>query len=309
MSGEAIAAHVAAMLAVPPVLIGIINRTRAFWAGRRGPPVLQTFFDLWRLLRKAPVYSAVSTELFRAGPLVMLASVAVSGLMVPLFKRAPPISFSYDFVVFAYLWGFGRMLLVLSALDTGSAFEGMGASREITWGAMLEPTLFLATGTLAVCAGHTSLMSLLQFGHASPMLWVVRISCAACLLIVLQVEASRVPVDDPATHLELTMIHEVMVLDHSGPELAALQLASGLKLLICAAMIGWLLNPIGLSASPVVVGLTQLGFIGAVAVAVACVESLTARLKLSVVPRYFVLSAALALFALLLSVWEMKAVG
>jgi formate hydrogenlyase subunit 4 len=295
--------HLLALAVLPTLLIGVLNRTRALWAGRRGPGLLQAAFDLWRLARKQSVYSRTTTELFRLGPLVMLACVLVSALLVPVLGRAAPISFAWDFVALAYLWGLGRLFLVLSALDTGSPFEGMGASREATWGALLEPALFLALGSLAAVSGQSSLAGLLEAG-GTPLAWVVRVSCAGALLIMLQVEASRVPVDDPATHLELTMIHEVMVLDHAGPELAALQLASSVKLLVCTALIAGLLNPVSQSQSAIAIAAAQLGLMLGIAVVVGCIESLTARLKLASVPKYLALAAAFGLFALLIGVWE-----
>lgn len=235
--------HVGALLALPFLVLGIINRVKSIWAGRRGPKILQPLFDMSRLLRKRPVYSEVAGPVFRLGPLVALATALVAGLVVPLLGALSP-SFAYDFVFFAYVMGLGRLFLVIAALDTGSPFEGMGASREATYSALVEPALFLALGALLLASGADSFAGILAPTDLSPLALAVHILCVVVLFVVLQVEASRIPVDDPATHLELTMIHEVMILDHSGPDLAALQYAAGLKITICAALLATLCNPI-----------------------------------------------------------------
>ncbi|MBS1148880.1 MAG: putative hydrogenase 4, component [Myxococcaceae bacterium] len=302
-----ILAHLAALLLLPIVLVGIINRTRARWSGRKGPPILQGGFDLWRLLKKRPVYSEVTTGIFRLAPLVVLATTFVSGLLVPLVGRAAPLSFALDFVALAYLWALGRALMILAALDTGSPFEGMGASREATWAALAEPGLFLALGTLAAASGHSSFAELLPVQAVTPAAIVVRVGCALTLFLILQLEAARVPIDDPSTHLELTMIHEVMILDHSGPDLAALQYATGLKLTIGAGLIAALLNPLGPGEPAIWVAAVSLGLTFAVAIAIGCVEALTARLQLKAVPTYLVLGSLVGLLALLTAAFDFGA--
>jgi formate hydrogenlyase subunit 4 len=296
------AAHLAALLLLPFPVVGLVNRTKAIWAGRKGPRILQSASDLRRLLRKRPVYSVTTTAVFRVGPLILLATTLVSGLVAPVLGAVAPVSFPFDFVFFAYLWGLGRFALVVAALDTGSSFEGMGASREATYAALLEPTLFLALGTLAAATGRTTFAELLQLGLGGPAQAVIGLGVLVALFVVLQVEGARVPVDDPTTHLELTMIHEVMVLDHSGPDLAAVQYAAAMKLTVCAALVATLLNPLrgagGLAAAALNLALTA-----AVAVLVGCVESLTARLRLKAVPLYVLAGAASAFVALLTTAW------
>jgi formate hydrogenlyase subunit 4 len=195
------------------------------------------------------------------------------------------------------------MALMLSALDTGSSFEGMGASREATFGALVEPALFLALGTLAGATGRGSFAEILGLGPHGLVRAGIVAGCAVALFIVLQVEAARVPVDDPATHLELTMIHEVMVLDHAGPELAALQYAAAMKLTLGAAMVAALVNPLHRAEGPWLAATASLALIVAVAVAVGTVESLVARLKLRAVPQYVFVAGASAFVALLLTAW------
>ena len=219
-----------APLPLSVVLVGVINRVKSRWSGRKGPPILQSAFDVVRLLRKGSVYSTTTTFVFRLAPYVVLVTAVTSSLVAPVLGSHALVSFPFDFVVFAYLWGLGRVALMLGGLDTGSSFEGMGASREATYSALLEPTLFLVAGALCLSTGERTLQGALHLPlDAGPSLVVWAASIVA-LTIVVQVESARIPVDDPATHLELTMIHEVMILDHSGPELAALQIASTIKL-------------------------------------------------------------------------------
>jgi formate hydrogenlyase subunit 4 len=297
------AAHLAALLLLPFPLVGIVNRTRARFAGRKGPRLWQTLDDLVRLLGKRPVYSRVTTGLFRAAPLVLLASTLLSGLFVPLLGGAAPASFDYDFVLLAYLWGLGRLALVLAALDTGSSFEGMGASREASYAALLEPALFLALGTLAAASGHASLAGLLETGLRSPAEAVTGLGVLVTLAVLLQVEAGRVPIDDPTTHLELTMIHEVMILDHAGPDLAAVQYAAALKLTLCASLVAGLVDPLH-GAGGAAAAAARLALTAAVAVAVGCAESLTARLRLKAVPQYLLVAGVAAAVALLATAWR-----
>lgn len=293
----------AALLVLPFLLVGVVNRTKARWAGRKGPRLFQSLDDVRRLLRKRPVYSETTTWVFRLAPLVVLATALVSALLVPLVGRAAPISFPWDFVALAYLWGLGRLALVLGALDTGSAFEGMGASREATYSALLEPALFLALGTLATLTGQASLADLLALGARDGTAILTTLGCLVALVIVLQVEAARVPIDDPTTHLELTMIHEVMILDHAGPDLAALQYAAALKMTICAGLLAALLDPLPAGAAAPLRIAVRLGLTLLVAVGVGFVESLVARLKLRAVPQYLAVAAISGFGALLVTAW------
>lgn len=296
-------AHVLIALAMPILMIGFVNRTKALWAGRKGPRLPQSGWDLLRLLGKRPVYSAVATSLFRAGAWVVLASSLLAALIAPILGTVAPLQFSHDFIVFAYTLGLARLFLMLSAMDVGSAFEGMGAAREAAFTAFIEPALFLLIGTACVATGQTSFAGLIGHLHHSAMFpWLV-VPTVGVLFILLQTEASRVPVDDPSTHLELTMVHEVMILDHSGPELAAMQYASALKMTIYAGLIAALLNPFDpLNAAGVCV-LTSLLIMGAVAVAVGCVESLVARLRLRLVPRYLMVASVVAAGCLGVAGW------
>lgn len=296
-----VVANLLALLVMPVVLTGTINRVKALWSGRRGPPIFQLAFDIWRLVRKTPVYSKVTTPVFRLGPIVVLATAVGSACIVPLAGSTSLVSFPFDFVWFAYLWSFGRVALVLGALDTGSSFEGMGASREATFATLLEPILFLVAGALCLHSGVHSFAEALVprlDGASAVVMWV---SAIAALLVVVQVEAARMPIDDPTTHLELTMVHEVMVLDHSGPELAMLQSGAAIKLFVGTSVVAMLLNPLA-GESGVVAVVVHLALCLAIGVAIGMSESLIARLKLRVVPQYIVVglvAAAIALISML----------
>jgi formate hydrogenlyase subunit 4 len=305
-----IAAHLATLLVLPIVVGGLINRVKALASGRKGLPIWQAFYDLAKLLRKRPVYSNVTTAVFSAAPYIVLGTALMSGLIVPLLGGHAPLSFALDFVFLAYTWGLGRLALMLGALDTGSAFEGMGASREATYSALVEPVLFLVAGTLGAAAGTGSLVELLQVHVTDPSSLVVWVGCIVALFVILQVESARIPVDDPNTHLELTMIHEVMILDHSGPDLAALQYGAAVKLTVCAALLASLLNPLDGKAEPAaLVAAVNVGLTLAVAVVVGAVESLSARLKLKAIPQYVLAGLLAAFVALLASTWRAGGAG
>lgn len=296
-------AHVLAVLAMPILMVGLVNRTKSWWGGRRGPKVSQSFWDLLRLLRKQPVFSSVTTPLFRAGAWVVLASSLLAAQIAPMFGAFAPLQFSHDFILFAYVLGLARIFLMLSAMDVGSSFEGMGTAREASFTTFIEPALFLLVGTAALGTGQTSFAGAIgQFQGSAAYPWLV-VPAVVVLFVLLQAEAARVPVDDPLTHLELTMIHEVMVLDHSGPELAAMQYAAAVKMTMYAGLIAALLNPVDLMARPVPGIALSVLLMAAVAVAVGCVESLVARLRMRLVPRYLMLASALAALSLGVAGW------
>jgi formate hydrogenlyase subunit 4 len=285
------AIHLAIVLTLPILLVGIVNRTKSLWAGRKGPGLLQSGWDLLRLLHKRPVYSAVTTPLFRAGAWVVLAAAVLAAMIAPILGNFAPLQFDHDFIVFAYTLGLARLFLMLSALDVGSSFEGMGAAREASFSAFVEPALFLLIGSASIATGHTSFAGLIGHLHGTAAFPLLVIPALAVLFILLQAEASRVPVDDPLTHLELTMIHEVMILDHSGPELAAMQFAGALKMTTYAGLIAALLNPFDPALAPLAAVVMTLAIMALVAVAVGFVESLSARLRMRLVPRYLLLAS------------------
>jgi formate hydrogenlyase subunit 4 len=288
-------------LLLAPLFMGVINRTKASFAGRNGRPLLQSYYDELKLLKKGAVYSHTTTWVFRAGPAVGLAAIAVSLVLLPCGVLPAPVSFQGDLVLFAYLLGLARFATVVSALDTGSSFEGMGASREVTFSSFAEPVLFLGMMALARSAGDLSLTGIFsanlpgRLANPAPAMAMVGVS----FFIVMLAENARIPVDDPNTHLELTMIHEVMVLDHGGPDLAFIEYGSALKLWVFGALVVNTLVPFGgMDTLRGVIMFVLCMFL--VAVAVGVVESVMARLRLVRVPQFLAGAAALAVFALVI---------
>ncbi|MDO8794515.1 MAG: NADH-quinone oxidoreductase subunit H [Vicinamibacterales bacterium] len=303
MSALLSSAHVVIVLVMPILMIGLVNRTKSLWAGRKGPGLLQSGWDLLRLLGKHPVYSAMITPVFRAGAWVVLVSALLAALIAPILGGVAPLQFSHDFILFAYTLGLARIFLMLSAMDVGSSFEGMGAAREASFTTFIEPALFLLVGSAGLATGQSSFAGMIgQWHHAASFPWL-SVPAVLVLFVLLQAEASRVPVDDPLTHLELTMVHEVMILDHSGPELAAMQYASALKLTTYAGLIAALLNPFDPRISPAACVMASLGIMAGVAVAVGCVESLVARLRMRSVPGYLMLASLAAALCLGAAGW------
>lgn len=289
----------AAMLA--PLMQAVIIRTRSVMAGRVGQPLLQPYRDLWKLVRKGAVYSHTTSWSFQMGPTVGLASFILALVLIP-FGGFPALSaFSGDFVLVAYLMALGRFFTVVAALDTGSSFEGMGASREVTFSAFADPALFLALAALARQTGHLSLSPVLAavstatWMHAAPMLSLT----LAALIIVFLAENARIPVDDPTTHLELTMIHEVMVLDHSGPDFAMIQYGAALKTWLFATIIisvaaPWRSGNRWIDTAAGLIGMLILG------IATGLIESSMARLRLIRVPQLLLVAIVLSALALAL---------
>jgi formate hydrogenlyase subunit 4 len=290
-----------AFLAGSPLLLGVIGRVKAVAAGRTGPPLLQPYRDLARLVRKGAVFSRTATWVFRAGPSVALASTLVAGLLLPMGAPVAIVRFAGDFVLFAYLLGMARFATMLAALDTGSSFEGMGASREATFSAAAEPALFIGMLSLARSTHSLDLTHMLGV-DLHPVWWTdapALLLVGLALFAVALAENARVPVDDPATHLELTMIHEVMVLDHSGPDLAMIQYGAALKLWLFGAVIVRLALG-ALAGDPWLAFFAFLGGQLVFAVAIGLIESSMARLRLVRVPQLLIGASALSAFALVL---------
>src|SRR4051794_19229018 len=236
-------------LLLPPLLLGIINKVKAWFGGRVGPPWLQFYYDLWKLAWKDTVFSRTTTWIFRFGPMVVLVTTLAAVLMLPLHPDRPA-WFVGDFLLFAYLLALGRFFLVLAAADTGSAFEGMGAAREFTYACLGEPILFFGLLVLAKATHQFDLAGMFS-GHLTAdaakshgLIYAALLLVMVSWFILLLVENCRIPFDDPNTHLELTMIHEVMVLDHSGPALGIIVYSAGLKMFLFAGLVVRLLAPL-----------------------------------------------------------------
>ena len=290
--------HCFLALALAPLLLGVINRTKAFFGGRRGQPLFQAYHDLRKLIRKGAVYSHTTTWMFRIGPALGLAVLLAGLTVLPAGGLRALFAFRGDFVFLAYALGLMRFFTVLAALDTGSVFEGMGASREMQFALLSELVLFAGMAVLAAESGRLSLSEMYgqlwspgMLTEGAPVLLV-----AATLLMVLLAENARIPVDDPTTHLELTMIHEVMVLDHSGVELAFIQYGTALKLWLFAALVAGLAIPLR-TGEPLLDLVITVAGIFSTAVVVGIVESTMARLRLVRVPQMLLVSLALSLSA------------
>jgi formate hydrogenlyase subunit 4 len=286
-----------------PLFPGIILKVKAFFAGKQGPPLFIKYYILAKLLRKGSVYSTSSTFVFKLGPIVSFASALIALFFFPLAGTTPLISFHGDVIVIFYLMGIGRYFTVVAALDTASPFEGMGAAREVFFSCLAEITIFTVlilfyrlTGSLSFGEYFTGENTLSLLGASGSLLFFVVVS----MFMVLLTENSRVPVDDPATHLELTMIHEVMILDHSGPDLALIELGSFYKLFFYSAFITHLMYPIS-SLSGITGGVTFYVVMAVVYVAIGCTESIMARLKMNFVPKFILTSFALVFFAAILT--------
>jgi formate hydrogenlyase subunit 4 len=295
--------HLLLVLALPPLLQGVIARTKAIFAGRRGPPLLQPYFDLIKLFQKGSVFSTTTSWVFRAGPVVTLAATLLAALLVPLGNHPPPISFDGDLILFAYLLGLARFFTTAAALDTGSSFEGMGAAREVTFACLAEPALFFGLVVLAKLSGGLSLNGMLDLPLSSE--W--KVGSAALVLvvvswsIVLLAENCRIPFDDPNTHLELTMVHEVMVLDHSGPALGMILYGAALKLFLFGALLVRVAVPFRSAEEWIDWGIFVVAML-LLAVVVGVVESVMARLRLLHIPHLLVAACVLPAFGIILLV-------
>lgn len=311
--------HVALVLGMSPLLRGVIVKTKARFAGRVGAPLLQPYYDLAKLFRKGSVFSGTTTWVFRLGPIACLSTSILAALLIPFGTDDTPVSFRGDLIVFAYLFGLSRFWMCSAALDTGSPFEGMGAAREATFACLAEPALFFG---LLVTAWLSKSLELTQMlGASLARHWLAEDasiwgSDAAALLlvlvswfIVLLAENCRVPFDDPNTHLELTMIHEVIVLDHGGPALGMILCGAAIKLFLYAALITRLILPfeIGPASWPTIAidALNWVVFVVAmlaVAVAVGIVESTMARLRMTQIPKLLITACVLSALGLVLLV-------
>jgi formate hydrogenlyase subunit 4 len=288
-------------LLLAPLLPGIINKVKAWVAGRRGPPVLQLYFDLPRLWRKSVVQSDLTSPGFLVGPAVAWIAVLGAAMLLPLGSIGPALGFRGDALLMLYLLALARFAMAWAAMETGSAFEGMGAAREVSYAVLAEAALVATLLALAVQTRSISLVTML-----APEPGTGAVLLAAGLFIVLLAENSRVPFDDPDTHLELTMVHEVMILDHSGPPLAIILHGASVKLLLFAVLLTEAVLPVG-ALSPAAGAAVLLAGVLTVIVAVGAVESLLARVAFRRVPLLLLTAVLLCVFALLVT-WQGGAV-
>lgn len=294
----------AGMLAVAPLLEAVIRKMKAQLQNRQGPPWLQGYYDLAKLLRKELVRSETASWIYVAGPRVYFAAAVAATTLVPVLLAAAPLEAAGGILLLVATLALGRFALATSALDTGSAFGGMGASRDMTIAALAEPALMLGLFTSALAAGSLNLgelvRSVLLHGpafHPSDLL------AFAGLFIIIVAETGRIPVDNPATHLELTMIHEAMVLEYAGPDLALVEWASAIKELLYLTLLVDLFFPAGIATSlapgAIVVALAAWAAkVFVLGIAVTVVESTNAKLRLFRVPELVSISLGLAFLAL-----------
>lgn len=289
-----------------PLLVGLVRRVKARLQGRRGAGLLQPYADLRKLLAKEAVVSETTSWIFRFTPYLLVATMLLAALLVPLLTTQTPLGFLGNIIVLMYLFLLGTFFLALAGLDAGSAFGGMGSSREMAVAALAEPTVMIAIFAIALRAGNTNLNEIIRRGATDSLLLLTPGHLLACMafFIVALAETGRLPVDNPATHLELTMIHEAMVLEYSGRHLLLIEWAAGMKLLIFLALLSNLFFPWGVAlavtAPALAVAFVALVVkVSALAVGIAALETAVAKLRLFRLPALLSGSFALALLAVI----------
>ncbi len=276
------------LLAISPFLVGLIRKVKARFQCRRGASVFQPYADLAKLFRKQPVISTTTSWIFPATPYILFSSMLSAGLLVPTFISQTPMNFAGNIIALVYLLALGTFFLILAGLDAGSAFGGMGSSREAIVVSLTEPAMILSIFAIALTTGSTNLSTIV---HKTALMAEIvtdpspHLMALAALFIVALAETGRVPVDNPATHLELTMIHEAMVLEYSGRYLALVEWAAGLKLAVFLSLIANVFTPWGiattLTPSAMVIGLVvYLLKIAGLAVLIGTLECMFAKLRL-----------------------------
>jgi len=278
---------------------GIILRTKSIASGRKGPGLMQPIKDVIRLFRKGAVYSDTTSIIFRIAPVIYFSTVLMACLIIPFGPYKGVISFDGDFIFFAYILALGKFFSIISAMDTGSSFEGMGASREALYSMFAEPAFFILIGSFALFTGNTSFYKIFESLHlGSSITYTLGVLAAFVLLMISMIENSRMPVDDPKTHLELTMIHEVMILDNSGFDLGLILSAGYLKFAMYGAIIaGFFIGGLSVVWALPLFLMIQAFF----AVMVGLIESFMARFRMSHNPQ-FILALSSVSFLIFLGV-------
>jgi len=279
---------------------GIILRVKSIAGGRKGPGILQPWKNIFLLFRKSSVFSITTSFIFRLAPAVYLATICCALILLPFPGMPSLLGFKGDFILFAYLLALGKFLFILGALDTGSSFEGMGANREALYSMLTEPAFFILFATLALLSGHLSMQEIFSHIQFAGEFSLITIAIAVYLILqIAMIENSRMPVDDPKTHLELTMIHEVMILDYSGFDLALIQTGTNLKFVLYGGLIANLILPVNggwHTANVLLFFLVQAVF----AAAIGLMESFRARKKMAKNPQFIVTLSSIALIAFIL---------
>ena len=278
-------------------MIGVIKKTKAFWAGRKGVSIWQPMRDFIRLMKKGSVISETTSWVFKYTPVIGLGAVIFAAMFVPLATGQAIVNLPFAFVIFSYVLGFGKFFSLLSALDTGSSFEGMGASREACFSTIVEPAFFIALASIAALTQNYSFESFkLILKNAGGYGYIIIALAVVTLFIMLLIEGCRVPVDDPTTHLELTMIHEVMILDNSGIDLGLITWTAAIKMFIFEALIANLLIPLSWGGWESVLAFFAIIFV--LSVVIGTVESSMARFRMTHVFEFIFLMSITALLIL-----------
>lgn len=285
------------LLFVPFIMMGLIKKTKSFWGGRKGPSIWQPLYDFVRLIKKDFVISKTTSVVFKMAPVFAIATVLFAALFVPLASGSALINVEAGIIIFAYTLGLGKFMSLISAMDTGSSFEGMGASREACFTSIVEPAFFMLVASIMALTGNYTFDSLTQIMANSGSYGVlIAFFAVVVLFIMILIEGSRVPVDDPATHLELTMIHEVMILDNSGSDLAIYTWANGIKMLLISSLIANIIIPVGIADWMSV--LCYLLIMCVISLIIGTVESGMARIRMSHVFEFIFIMSSLALVVL-----------
>ncbi len=291
--------NILVLLFIPFLMIGVIKKTKAFWAGRKGVSIWQPLWDFLRLMKKCSVISETTSWVFKFAPVVGLATVLFASLFVPMISGNAIINVPFAFVIFSYILGLGKFFALISALDTGSSFEGMGASREACFSTIVEPAFFITLASIAALTQNYTFNSFkLILENAGGYGVLIIILAVVTLFIMLLIEGCRVPVDDPTTHLELTMIHEVMILDNSGIDLGLITWASAIKMLIFESLIANLIIPA--SWGEWETALAYLAIIFVLSIVIGTIESSMARFRMTHVFEFIFIMSITALIILAL---------
>jgi formate hydrogenlyase subunit 4 len=294
------------VLMVSPVIINIMRRVKAYFQKRTGPGFFQGYFDLWKLLKKDAVISEQASWIFTATPYVVFSATLLAAAMVPSFMAKSVVGIAIgDAILVIYLLGLARFFTMIAGLDTGSSFGGMGSSREMMISSLVEPVLMTGIFVLAMAAGSSNFGDIiaksLSIGYVQPVYLLLFIA----FIIVAVAETGRVPVDNPATHLELTMVHEAMILDYTGRHLALIEWAGGVKLMMLLMIIANVFFPWGIAGTLTLTALAG-GLVAIfvkvslLAVGIAVMESSIAKLRLFRVPELIGGAFALAMLALIM---------
>ena len=284
---------------MPFIMLGIIKKTKAFWGGRKGASIFQPLYDVLRLMKKESIYSETTSLIFKLSPIVNFSVVIFASLFVPLINGYSILNIPFAFIIFSYILGFAKFFSLIASLDMGSSFEGMGASREACFSTIVEPAFFISMASIIALTKVTSFEALKMILQNSGIYGIlITILTVVTLFIMLLIEGCRVPVDDPATHLELTMIHEVMILDNSGADLGFILWASAIKMFLFGALITSLIIPdnlpVWISCLLFILSISLLAFI------IGTIESSIARFRMTHIFEFIFIMSIMALLILTL---------